>query len=365
MKKTTLVTILFLQCILLFGQGDTIYGPIQSVREHLEYYEFQPKKNTFYSSDYGEFGIISPEKTAKRFKYVWYNASNSLYINYYKQFHENRKPQKEIWFDKRNDTLRTHIYLYDKNDNLIQDKLIYDSSSILYNNRNYQGNRILTSHSFWTENPNEYDLIIYKTDSMGKILELQKINESGRVAVTKIEYDSLNRKHKIFKNSFSKFFNRELVLSEKYNFDYLISEYRYDSLNKLTEEKSFNPILHKKVSEYRGKVSCVYDKQGRLISQYKYSKTNELSYSENTIYENQIKIVTRKSEVSPQYSWSKEYFYDEKGNLKKLIYKTHQKEYNINFKQSFDKYGNWTQQIKSVNGKKMYKWIRELKYYTN
>ncbi|SEM54397.1 hypothetical protein SAMN05421856_10493 [Chryseobacterium taichungense] len=35
----------------------------------------------------------------------------------------------------------------------------------------------------------------------------------------------------------------------------------------------------------------------------------------------------------------------------------------VTFKYTFDKHKNWTQIIKNVDGKDLYKWVREIKYY--
>lgn len=35
----------------------------------------------------------------------------------------------------------------------------------------------------------------------------------------------------------------------------------------------------------------------------------------------------------------------------------------IIFKYKFDKQKNWTEIIKNINGKDLYKWVREIKYY--
>lgn len=366
MKKTIFILVIFLQNTCLLGQVDTIYGPIKSVREYVEYYKPQSNStNSSYRNAYGEFGIISPERTTKRFKYVWYNTSNSLYINYYKLFLKNRKPKKEIWFGKSNDTLRKYIYSYDKNDNLIQNKLIYDDGSILYINNKYKGKRILTSHSFETDFPSDYQLKVYKTDYNGNILECKSIDETGNSSLQKFTYDSLLRNVAIFTNPYHSVLDSALSPSNKYDYDYLTKEYKYDQRDNVIEEKLYNPKLHYKISEYQGKLVYTYDNEGRIISNSKYSKINELLDTKTTSFNGKMKMVKRTSQITPNFDWSKEYFYDKNKNLRKLIYKSALEEYTVDFKQKIDKYGNWTQQIKSVNGEKIYKWVRKLEYYSN
>jgi seryl-tRNA(Sec) selenium transferase len=58
----------------------------------------------------------------------------------------------------------------------------------------------------------------------------------------------------------------------------------------------------------------------------------------------------------------KEFIY-ENDELKKIIIKSAGKEYIVELTYKYDSFGNWTQQTKSVNGKKLFIWSREIEYY--
>ncbi|HFK5569451.1 TPA: hypothetical protein ACG0AO_001243, partial [Elizabethkingia meningoseptica] len=46
-----------------------------------------------------------------------------------------------------------------------------------------------------------------------------------------------------------------------------------------------------------------------------------------------------------------------------LNYTEDKKNYKVNFRYKYDQNNNWTEIIKNVDGKDLFKWVREIKYY--
>jgi hypothetical protein len=87
------------------------------------------------------------------------------------------------------------------------------------------------------------------------------------------------------------------------------------------------------------------------VISYKYdSKKRKIFESDKTI------------NYKSSFDYEKAFFY-ENDELKKIVIKSNGKEYRVELTYKYDSFGNWTQQTKSVNGKKLFIWSREIEYY--
>jgi hypothetical protein len=59
----------------------------------------------------------------------------------------------------------------------------------------------------------------------------------------------------------------------------------------------------------------------------------------------------------------KEYFYNSRNELKKLIVRNKKNEAVVTFEYKYDEFDNWIEQTKFYNGKKLFVWKRQITYY--
>lgn len=59
----------------------------------------------------------------------------------------------------------------------------------------------------------------------------------------------------------------------------------------------------------------------------------------------------------------KQFVYNSKGELSKLIVKTPNNKFGVKFEYKYDDSNNWIEQSKYVNGRKLFIWKREIEYY--
>jgi hypothetical protein len=98
---------------------------------------------------------------------------------------------------------------------------------------------------------------------------------------------------------------------------------------------------------------------------YSYDNKDSLTYYQTFEYD---KLNRKTKEFNlytkyPENNISREYFYNETDYLNKLLYLEKGITTQVDFEYVFDENKNWIEQTKSVNGKKLYVWKRELKYF--
>lgn len=98
---------------------------------------------------------------------------------------------------------------------------------------------------------------------------------------------------------------------------------------------------------------------------YSYDNKDSLTYYKTFEYD-KLNRKTKEFNFSPKYpdnNISLEYFYNETEYPIKLLYLEKGITTQVDFEYVFDDKKNWIEQTKSVNGKKLYVWKRELKYF--
>ena len=98
---------------------------------------------------------------------------------------------------------------------------------------------------------------------------------------------------------------------------------------------------------------------------YSYDNKDSLTYYKTFEYD-KLNRKTKEFSISPKYpenNISLEYFYNETEYPIKLFYLEKGITTQVNFEYVFDDKKNWIEQTKSINGKKLYVWKRELKYF--
>lgn len=370
---------------------DTIYGKIKSIREQLIFLDLnrQNRKLFSFEGDYGHNGFVSEEYTKNRFNIWWYQTYWVHYINYYKEFDINNKLLKVVWYYKDQTILNSceneynkegmlvtqklNSYKlsnttnrYDKNNNLILSKNIdsdknYSTTKKKYNKKN----QVIREEYFDSENPKEKSITEYYYDISGNLIEEKKFNKYGEDYGTKFEYDYKNRNTKIIHHLPFIWVETETGSRQertKNGIDLIDREFKYDEKNRIIETKYYNSDYNTEVL-YCKEVTIYENDLVKNI--YSYDNKDSLTHYKTFEYDNKNRM-TKEFRVTPKYpdhNITLEYFYDETEYPIKLLYLEKGITTQVDFEYVFDDKKNWIEQTKSVNGKKLYVWKRELKYF--
>lgn len=352
-------------------QKDTIYGSVKSVREQLIFLDKNHQNKKLYSSEgeYGHHGFHSSRATKSRFHYWWYNTPWVHYSNYFKTFNKKGKPVSEIWFYKNGDTVRSYTYQYDKNDNLIQERNIYDKDSYTCVNFSYDHkHKIMSILYYVSDDPNIYSYTTYKHDSALNLVAIRQSHGDGKLSAWEFKYDSKNRK--VSKSRYDEpyaYVKKGESTSSKHDSIglYKICEkYFYDSNDNLIETQYYNCDEDDNLpAKLRRKIKNKYH-NNLLLKRINIDHETIINYIAYDYDDLNRKI--KESFVYPKNvndSHYKEYYYNKNNNIIKLIYTENNKTNVIEFEYEFDEKNNWTKQVKSINGKKLFVWTRDIKYF--
>lgn len=372
--KSTLLFIFFITPRILFSQTDSLKGNIKSVREKLIFIDSTIQNRKLWSSEgeYGHYGFTSPEFTFSRFNSWWYNTSWCHYLNYYREFDSSRKLISEIWFYKNGEILEKYFYRYDERNNLIQKKNSYDDSTFYTTNSKFNySNKLSSTISFSSETPDEYRYESYIYDSLNRLDEIKYFNEDGESFGKKYEYNLIGKLSKDINHSPYVWINIDKKTSQakfdNVGTDYLNIEYIYDSRNNVIIEKHYikNSYDQSKVTFHRI-IKFKYDNRNRKIEEY-YGNANDSTndaYREYEYYENNLIKLERFINTNGKKIITEIlYYYNNKNNVEKVVYKNEKSKSIINFEYKFDNNNNWIEETKIVNSKPLYLRKRKIVYY--
>ena len=372
MNKTNLIlAVSLLWFSFSYGQQkDTIYGKVKTIREKVIF--LTEKENPkLYDSDsvYGHSGFTNPKFAIKCFNDSWYNSPWINYLNYYKEINENGNPTYEIWFYKSGDTLTYYHYKYDKNNNLIQEKKYYEKDDYTVRNYNYaKNNRLKSTIYYVSDDPNRYTYSEFVYDEYDYLIQSQDFNADGETYGTKYTHYPSGKIKEVISYSPFKIIEKDkkrILFKDGIGYDKLDCKLIYNEKGNIIEIQVYDGEFYNKTKpKIKGKTLKEYS-NGLLVKETTLNRAGKIerytSYSHN-----KQKQKTNEKYVVPEYpenNLSYEYFYDKNSNIEKLIYTKKNKPITVEFEYEFDPQNNWTKQIKSVNGKKLFVWTREIEYY--
>lgn len=354
---------------------DSLYGNVKRIREKVIFLTEIENLQLLYYDDYGHSGFMGPESTISRFHDTWYSSNFCYYLNYERFFNPNRKIIKEYWYGKRDDFMNSYRYVYDKKERLIStidsseysidtrnhyfeeygdyvdENIIYENLELnifSHNYKKYKNGKVIRTKNFddngtISENINHYnefgklDYIIYKNPNTWKKLEGNShsygVQDSIGVTYKNLinEYDIRNRlvKTRTFDLDSDKYSNDVIESGQTINIyegDNLITRF---TSNKNGYQTYYN-FRYNKSNQLIAKYCCEKDiANAKIIQKYKY-----------------------KTDIISDLTYEEESF-----ETKKMV------KYNISYSYKYDDNKNWTEIIKTVDGVKLYKWIREIEYY--
>ena len=378
MTNKIIIILIFLFSSITNSQSlpkDTLYGNVKRIREKVIFLTEMENPQLLYYDDYGHSGFMGPESTISRFHNTWYSSNFCYYLNYERFFNTNRKIIKENWYGKKDNFMNSYKYLYDKKERLIstidsseystdtrnhyfEEYGDYVDENIIYENlelnifshsyKKYQNGKIIRTKNFddngtVRENINHYnefgklDYRIYKSPDTWKKLEGNSYSYGvqdtiGVVYINlKNEYDVKNRLIKTitFDLDSDKYSNEVIESSQTTNI------YENDNLiTRFTNNKN----------GYQTYYNFRYNKSNQLIAKYCCDK--------NISNAKIIQKYKYKNDIVTELIYEEESFETQK-----------MRKFKITYSYKFDKNKNWLEIIKTVDGVKLYKWIREIEYY--
>jgi len=370
-KANLILTVLLSVFSLSYGQQkDTIYGKVKKIKEKVIFLTERENPKLFETDgDYGHSGFINPKSTKKRFNNSWYNSTSVRYLNYYKEINEKGKPTYEIWFYKNDDTLAYYNYQYDNNNNLIQTIKYYEKEDYTVRNYSYDKNNKLKSTIYYaSDDPNLYSYSEFIYDEYDNIIQSKDFEENGETYGTKYTHYPDGKIKEVI--SYSPFKNIEkdkkrILLKDGIGSNILDRKFIYDENGDIIEIQSYDGEFYNETEPKLNRKTIKEYSNGLLVKETFLNRANRIIRFSTYSY-NKQKQKTQKNSIVPEYpdnNLSYEYYYDKNGNIEKLIYTQKNKPITVEFEYEFDQQKNWTKQIKSVNGQKLFIWTRDIEYY--
>ncbi|MEM6685784.1 MAG: hypothetical protein AAF617_08375 [Bacteroidota bacterium] len=393
--RSVLFVLLFLMGVSSVAQKrDTIYGQVKSIREELTFLDQSRQNKKLWRSegDYGHYGFTSARFTKGRFHSWWYHTPWVHYLNYYKEFSEDNKVLKEIWYYKSQDTLRyrefeytdfgkvakqkeiryrtsTTTYTYDTHQNLVRTKTVDDKGNIDTKLITYTpDHKVARTTYFDTEDTDEIDVHEHYYDEKGNLISIKKYNECGESYGTLYEYDAKGRKvNRKYHSPFIKVKKDDDFYSKRAEggWDRLDEAYFYDEKDRIIQVNSYRENyepLNTVALNYKRKMNYT---DGLLSSMYIYQWNDTISSYSLYTYDDE-KRRTKLQVFMPQFPKNNRestYTYLKDAFPSQLLYKEGGEEVIVTFDYVFDEKNNWIQQTKSINGTPLYVWKRKLEYY--
>lgn len=363
---------------------DSILGKPKYVKEYVVFLN-DSGPFTFMQGDdeYGHAVIMTPKNLRERMRGTWFETNFCRYINNETYYDKNRNITKETWYYKSGEIVDDYDYTYDHLNRLVTEKSVNkyskDSSQYFYEGNNKTAKFRKSSHQWENESIERFvrnlsiknHLFETKFDSISKTDSIfaitndvwKKLNEYSYKQVKDSVYHRKLSNIKIYDNQY------RVVEEKKFSFKtdrenkkiYLVNhfKYEYDSLGRITKEtKIQDDKYHYFVPEKNGKYREEIKDGGYAgISSTVYEYYNDGNLKTRTHFyqgeiSNQIQFVYKNNQIEKLFyldTWGKS-----KNDLKPV---------EVIFKYKFDKQKNWTEIIKNVDGKDLYKWVRKIEYY--
>ena len=384
MKQILFILIFLSACFNSQVIKDTVLGKPKFVKEYVVFLN-NSGPFTFMKGDdeYGHAVITTPKNLRSRMRETWFETDFCRYINNETYYDKTRNITKETWYYKSGEIVDNYDYTFDSLNRLIEEKRKNKYSEISY-------------HYFYNGNNKavKFKEAYYKTKDKPMEKYISNLESFKPLYITK--FDTLTRTDSIFtitndiwkkvgersyteakdsiyhkKLSQVKIYNKQYKVIERKSFDYKLDygnkklflsghfKYNYDDFGNLIKSTDIKDgKYHYYTILGNGKI-IAEEKDGDYgrTSYTVYTYTKDQKLEKETIYHNDKVWFEIRYEYNNNYITTLHY-------LDKFGEEDKQKEpVTVTFKYTFDKHKNWTEIIKSVNGKEKYKWVRKIEYY--
>lgn len=364
---------------------DTILGKPKYVKEYVLFFN-ESGPYTLWSGD-GEYGhaiVMQPKILRASMTHAWFKTHFCRYINNETFFDENRNIVKETWFYKSGKIVDDYVYTYDKLNRLITKqskdedsesftRYFYRKKEKKANFKKYSYNHVSGRKENVVENlESGKELFIVRYDDLTRtdsifVLTNDITKQTGERSYARTKDSIYHQKLSVVKRYDE---NYQVIEEKKFIFPsgndnrkvYLDShvKYEYDQFGKMIKSVNFNDgNYYNYIMNEKGKVlkEEITSGNSSVVSQKKFSYTQDGKIERIVGYYGDVIADEKRFEYDNNY-------------ISKLYYSTKFGKDNkpketivITFKYKFDEQKNWTEIIKNVNGKDLYKWIREIEYY--
>lgn len=358
---------------MFFSQQNKLYGKVKSTREKLLFVNdsIQNYKLFELDGDYGHSGFNSPKGTIDRFYNNWYNEVFVHYINNKRCFNERGLLISEDWFYKNDEKIKSFEYEYTDFDSLCRITEIEDDykyiTNISYNYKKY----IQSELSYWSNNCKDFNLKIYTYNDEFKLIGVEFLSEEGKYNEIFYTYNKQGLQNKIIIHKptvWAKYDSVSYYEKKDSIGTYFTSVKKYYNQKKqMIKEDSFFSPDYQVESKLSATKIYKYDERGNCIeTRHNFASSSNMIFVNSKEYDKKNRI-TKHLNKTLNYKSSfddyKEFIYNNKDELSKLLVKSIDKEYIIQFKYKYDDSNNWIEQTKYVDGKKLFIWKREIEYH--
>lgn len=381
MKQILFILIFLSACFNSQVIKDSILGKPKFVKE---YVVFLNNSGPFIfmkgDDEYGHAVIMTPKNLRSRMRETWFETDFCRYINNETYYDKNRNITKETWYYKSGEIVDDYDYTFDSLNRLIEEKrkskYSESSSHYFYNGNNKTPNFKETYYKIKDEPMEKYisnresfrPLYVTKFDTLTKTDSIFAITNEiwkkvGERSYTEVK-DSIYHKKlncvKIYDNQYrvieSKYFDHKLDYDNKKIFLNKHMKYEYD--------KSGNLIQRTEIKDGKYHYYTILG-NGKIITEEKdgnYEKTMSTTYA----YTKDQKLERRTTHYNNTIWYDIRFEYKD-NYIAKIFYLDESDKKTeptvVIFKYKFDKQKNWTEIIKNVDGKDLYKWVRKIEYY--
>jgi hypothetical protein len=329
--------------------------------------------NFLYYDDYGHGGFSGPKGTLYRFVNYWENEVNVNYINNKKDFNLKGLLTKEVWFNKKDSLIAYYEYEYTNFDSLSKVKWsLHNDEYFNFINFNYNNKNRVESILKNSETDSEFMLQYVKYDSVFNVIKIEHYEEFGYNYSTIYKFNKNDLNFEISEHHPYVFTLSENGISygskeDSIGVKYLIEKKYFNIKKQLIRHDFFTTPNYKTQNNLNRFFEYEYDKNDNLIlsksaivsSNYGYFKTKKYDKMNRLSYEKYI----NKYNDSLSLYYIKEYFYNNKNELLKLIIFENNIKTVVKYDYLYDKFNNWIEKTKIVNGKKLFIWKRGIEYF--
>lgn len=346
---------------------DTIYGNVKNIREKVVFLTKKENPQLLYYDDYGHSGFLGPEYTISRFREIWFTQDFCYYLNYSRTFDKKGNIISDVWYGKKDNFRNSYRKIFNKDNKIIKE---IDSSNYSYRTTHYYYPDSDIVNIFTINDKGNYFRHSYKKYDNGKLKVLKEFKPSGYVDEYNYFYNKNGKlEYRIYKDPNSWRRNEDGSLSYGV-LDTTLTVYKdivntYDEKNRILKHQTYDlyradidlkkPKLTLQIdylyeNDHLVSTSKRHNDDDATVNYFKYNKTGKIA--EWYCCDNDIKKAT----IIKKFKYK-----DDKIISTVLIWKGEIQ--NITFRYKFDSKNNWTEIIKNVNGKDLYKWIRKIEYY--
>lgn len=346
---------------------------IKSTREKIEFINDSIQNYKLFSmdGDYGHSGFTGPKYTIKRFHQHWYNETFVHYINNVRFFDDKGKLVEEHWFDKSNDTVGSYKYFYTEFDSLSRTITYNRFDDIKVENISYNHFKKKQSElNYWQNDSKNFRLEQFSYDENLNLKKKTLIYEEGLSDTHFYNYDKNDLLIEIIVNVplvWAKYDSKSFYQrKDSIGTTYIQSEFFYNDKKQLIKKRDYSAPDYNRGTELKNTTLYKYDSLGNLIEKIMILAHSEMIFKDIKKYNSNFKLIFEKNltlNYESDFDDEKEYFYNNKNELKKLIVRTKKFEATVTFDYKYDEFGNWIEQTKFYNGKMLFVWKREITYY--